>query len=191
MYFKMYFVICFFCLFQIGFGRESLSTLKTVKLYAKEMVVIKGEKKYSEYELSIELPDKMKKIQFSPEMNKGEIYIYKKDEKLTYLPFFNQVSKEKISPSENSILNYLNTIVGLEKKDKEFKKNYIENGTVTLLNKNSEKIILKELKEFQNILFPTKVEVYDNSGERVAEINLEKIEINPKFGKDEFEFENK
>lgn len=189
---RVFFVFLFFCnvLFsELTSNINSLSSIKSLKLNAKESFNDGKNKRIAEYELSIELPDKMKKVQFLPEINKGEIYIYMKDEKVVYLPFFNEVTKGKIPAGESSVVDYLNRIVELEKKDKNFKEDFNNNSSVVFQGKENERIILNNIKNIDGFRFPTNIEVY-NGESKVLDIILENISFNPKFEKDEFQLKN-
>lgn len=131
----------------------------------------------------------MKKVQFLPEINKGEIYIYSKDEKVVYLPFFNEVTKGKIPAGESNVADYLNRIIELEKKDKNFKEDFNKNSSVVFQSKDNERIILNNIKNIDGFRFPTNIEVY-NGENKVLDIILENISFNPKFEKDEFQLKN-
>lgn len=189
---RVFFIFLFFCnvLFsELTSNINSLSSIKSLKLNAKETFNDGKNKRVAEYELSIELPDKMKKVQFLPEINKGEIYIYSKDERIVYLPFFNEVTKGKIPAGESSVVDYLNKIIELEKKDKSFKEDFNKNSSVVFQSKDNERIILNNIKNIDGFRFPTNIEVY--SGEnKVLDIILENISFNPKFEKDEFQLKN-
>lgn len=189
---RVFFVFLFFCnvLFsELTSNINSLSSIKSLKLNAKESFNDGKNKRIAEYELSIELPDKMKKVQFLPEINKGEIYIYLKDEKIVYLPFFNEVTKGKIPAGESSVVDYLNRIIDLEKKDKNFKEDYNKNSSVVFQSKDNERIILNNIKNIDGFRFPTNIEVY-NGENKVLDIILENISFNPKFEIDEFRLKN-
>ncbi|MGL5055725.1 MAG: LolA family protein [Fusobacteriaceae bacterium] len=189
---RVFFVFLFFCnvLFsELTSNINSLSSIKSLKLNAKESFNDGKNKRIAEYELSIELPDRMKKVQFLPEINKGEIYIYSKDERIVYLPFFNEVTKGKIPVGEASVVDYLNRIIELEKKDKNFKEDFNKNSSVVFQSKDNERIILNNIKNIDGFRFPTNIEVY--SGEnKVLDIILDNISFNPKFEKDEFQLKN-
>ena len=189
---RVFFIFLFFC--NILFSESNaeikgLSSIKTLKLYAKEKFNDGKNKRVAEYDLNIELPDKMKKVQFLPEINRGEIYIYSNGEKIVYLPFFNEISKSKIPEEESNIMNYLNKIIELEKKDTRFKEEYNSKGSVILEIKKNEKIVLNNIKNIDGVRVPTLIEVY-NEESKILEIVLENIVFNYKFEKDEFQLNN-
>ena len=189
---RVFFIFLFFC--NILFSESNteikgLSSIKTLKLYAKEKFNDGKNKRVAEYDLSIELPDKMKKVQFLPEINRGEIYIYSNGEKIVYLPFFNEISKSKIPEEESNIMNYLNKIIELEKKDTMFKEEYNSKDSVILEIKKNEKIVLNNIKNIDGVRVPTLIEVYDEES-KILEIVLENIVFNYKFEKDEFQLNN-
>lgn len=165
-----------------------LDRLKTLSINVREEVKT-GERRrdilVSEYNLMLELPSNMKKIQLSPEMNKGEIYLYNKGIKTTYLPFFNQKTTEPVGKNEKTILDYINEIKKISETDLEFTKNYTEKGSTTLKSGNNTKVIFKGIKKIDGIYIPTEIELYENS-DRVARVIIKNIKINPKFEPKEF-----
>lgn len=189
---RVFFIFLFFCnvLFsESNSDIKTLSSIKTLKLYAKEKFNDGKNKRVAEYYLSIELPNKMKKVQHLPEINRGEIYIYSNDEKIVYLPFFNEISKSKIPKEESNIMNYLNKIIELEKKDSKFKEEYNSKDSVILKIDKNEKLVLNNIKNIDGVRVPTLIEVYTEEN-KILEIVLENIVFNYKFEKDEFQIKN-
>lgn len=175
---------------EINPGSSGLSTLKTIKARVKEEnYFINNDKVVSDYMLFLQLPDKIKKIQSFPEINKGEIYIYSNGIKTTYLPFFDQVSEEKVSLNEKNIINYLNEIVNLEKNNKKFREDYLTKEVVVIKKENGELIELKTITKIDNVYIPTEINVFKDKNQLIN-IKLEQVEINPILKKDEFKLEN-
>lgn len=165
---------------------KSISEIKTLSFEVLERSSINGEKKEQTYEIILEMPDMMRKTVIAPQMNKGEIYTYKKGEKTVYLPFFNQIQKSQVTQEENRILDFINTVVQKERDDKNFKKEYHEKEEQEIILSSGEKIIILEKNEIDKFILPQKIEIY--SGDiNVASLNLSKIRVNEKIKEDAFE----
>ena len=105
---KIVFLLIFLINSLFIFSEEkSISTIKTLTMKVEETILLNGQKKKSEYTLKFIKPNFLRKDVISPELNKGEIYIYNDGKKIVYLPLFDQVSEEE-SKEGTEILETIN-----------------------------------------------------------------------------------
>lgn len=178
------FLILLFILVQglIFSATKSLSDIKTLKFDVVEKTNIKSKKREISYKIDFMLPNKIKKEVTAPELNKGEIYLYdySTNQKVVYLPMFNEVKETQIVDEENRIIKAINKIIEEEKKNKEFSKNY---GAKKAQSLNiDEKITVDILSyiEVEGYILPEVVDIKDG-GTKVGNIKISNIQINPKL----------
>lgn len=179
--------IMMFLVFSIvSFGNvKKLSTIKSMDILINETIYTNNREKQSLYDLKFIKPDKVRKEILSPSMNKGEIYIYRGNEKIVYLPIFDEITKEINTDDENDILESLNYIINLEKNNEKFSKNYYLKKPIEIVLKKGTRVRLKDLKEKNNYLLPYKFEIYDGDM-KIATLDIKNYEINPKISEKEF-----
>ena len=164
---------------------KKISTLTSLRFNVDEKSRINNKDISTSYVLSLELPKILKKEVLSPKEKKGEIYIYENGMKTIFLPFFNQVIKEKSDENEMKILNFINQIVELDKKDKSFKEKYYLKEYRVFEISNSWTIMIKEFHTVNNYLIPQILEVYSGKT-HVSTLKLSNVEVNPSFKKEDF-----
>ena len=122
---KKWILTVFLLIFFTAFSSEKrISDIKNLAFSTQEILVVNGKERETKYDIKFQVPDKIKKEITFPELNKGELYIYNKNEKTIYLPIFHQITHEKISNDENRIIEVINYIFEKEKKDINFRKKY-------------------------------------------------------------------
>lgn len=159
-----------------SYGKE-LSQINSLIMDVKESITINGEVKNSEYKLSYIYPDFIRKDILSPELNRGEVYIYTKDKKIVYLPLFDQKSEEALSGDENEALEAINFILTKDKDDSKFKEDYHAKKIKEIYLKNGRKVEIDSLKEYNGYLLPTKFIVYDGDM-IIAKLQIKQYEVN-------------
>ena len=178
------FLILLFILVQglLFSATKSLSDIKTLKFDVVEKTNIKSKKREISYKIDFMLPNKIKKEVTAPELNKGEIYLYdySANQKVVYLPMFNEVKESQIVDEENRIIKAINKIIEEEKKNKEFSKNYSAKKAQSL--NIDEKITVDILSyiEVEGYILPEVVDIKDG-GTKVGNIKISNIQINPKL----------
>ena len=178
------FLILLFILVQglVFSATKSLSDIKTLKFDVVEKTNIKSKKREISYKIDFMLPNKIKKEVTAPELNKGEIYLYdySANQKVVYLPMFNEVKESQIVDEENRIIKAINKIIEEEKKNKEFSKNYSAKKAQSL--NIDEKITVDILSyiEVEGYILPEVVDIKD-AGTKVGNIKISNIQINPKL----------
>ncbi|MGL6064677.1 MAG: hypothetical protein ACRC0S_06300 [Fusobacteriaceae bacterium] len=180
-----------FILLQLNlFGIEkNISNIQSLKFYVEENTRISNRDVVTGYNILIKFPNTIKKEMVFPELNKGEVYIYKNKKKITYIPLFNEIFEENINNEENKILEFLNLIIDKDKSDNKFKENYYKNKKIEVLLKTGEKIIIKKMIEISGYLLPEKLEIW--SGEsKISTLKMKNIEVNINILEGEFEIEN-
>ena len=170
-------------------GSQSLDKIKTLVVRIEETSNINNKKKTSEYDLKFVKPDRVRKEVISPELNKGEIYIYKGKEKTVYLPLFDQTTKEKIDSDESDIIEAINYILNIEKKDPEFSKKYYSGKLSEIELTNGTKIGIDKLKKVDTYLLPYRFKIYDG-GSEVAVLEIKSYKINTPIAEKEFSLDD-
>ena len=178
------FLILLFILIQgiIFSATKSLSDIKTLKFDVVEKTNIKSKKREISYKIDFMLPNKIKKEVVAPELNKGEIYLYdySANQKVVYLPIFNEVKESQIVDEENRIIKAINKIIEEEKKNKEFSKNYNAKKAQSLNIDKQVTVDILSYIEVEGYILPEVVDIKDG-GTKVGNIKISNIQINPKL----------
>ena len=178
------FLILLFILVQglIFSATKSLSDIKTLKFDVVEKTNIKSKKREISYKIDFMLPNKIKKEVTAPELNKGEIYLYdySTNQKVVYLPMFNEVKESQIVDEENRIIKAINKIIEEEKKNKEFSKNYGAKKAQSLNIDEKVTVDILSYIEVEGYILPEVVDIKDG-GTKVGNIKISNIQINPKL----------
>lgn len=183
---KKLMLLCFFMIFTAVFsGEKRISEIKTLEFITKEKLTVNGGNRDTEYKVKFQIPDKIKKEMLSPEINKGELYIYTGDEKIVYLPLFEQVSREKATSDENRIIEVINYIFDREKNDTNFRKKYYNSEIKEIVLEDGVRIVFNSFKNVEGYTLPETFELYDNDI-KIGDIAIEDYKINPLFDVKEF-----
>jgi len=178
------FLILLFILVQglVFSATKSLSDIKTLKFDVVEKTNIKSKKREISYKIDFMLPNKIKKEVVAPELNKGEIYLYdySANQKVVYLPIFNEVKESQIVDEENRIIKAINKIIEEEKKNKEFSKNYNAKKAQSLNIDKQVTVDILSYIEVEGYILPEVVDIKDG-GTKVGNIKISNIQINPKL----------
>ncbi|WP_293960028.1 hypothetical protein [uncultured Fusobacterium sp.] len=168
---------------------KSISEIKTLEFLTKEEIILNKENRKTEYNIKFQVPDKIKKEIVVPELNKGEIYIYNKDEKTVYLPLFDQITYEKVNADENRIIQVINYIFQQEKENEDFRKKYYNSKIGELILEDGIKIKFEKFSKVDGYLLPVSFKIYDKDI-KIGDIKIEGYKINPNFSKEEFILNN-
>lgn len=173
-----------------AYAAKSLSTLKTLKFDAIEKQNINGREKMLKYNVIIEFPSKIRKEILSPDLNKGEIYIYDGEKKTIYLPIFDEYKEVEIDGEENKIIQTINKIRDLEVNYPDFRKEYNQKKLKELYIDDSKTILvyINEYIEQESYIIPKSIEIKDNNIS-LGTVFIENIEINPELKKENFNLE--
>ncbi|MGF6906583.1 LolA family protein [Fusobacterium sp. PH5-44] len=187
-----YLIVCFLAT-NFLYGKniktsKSISQVKRMKLVIEDSFKVNKEFRKTEYSLKFIIPDIIKKEIILPELNKGEIYVYNKGKKMTYLPMFNQKKIENITTGENTIIEVINYIFDMEKKDKNFKTEYYARRVNGIKLGERTVIVFKKFNLYDGYLFPEIMSINED-GQHVGDIKISKIEINPNLNLKEFQVE--
>ena len=178
------FLILLFILIQgiVFSATKSLSDIKTLKFNVVERTTVKSKKKEISYKIDFMLPNKIKKEVTAPDLNKGEIYLYDytTNQKVVYLPMFNDVKETQIVDEENRIIKAINKIIEEEKKNKEFSKNYSAKKAQSLNIDGQVTVDILSYLEVEGYILPEVVDIKDG-GTKVGNIKISNIQINPKL----------
>ena len=161
---------------------KSLSDIKTLKFNVVEKTTVKSKKREISYKIDFMLPNKIKKEVTAPDLNKGEIYLYDytTNQKVVYLPMFNEVKETQIVDEENRIIKAINKIIEEEKKNKEFSKNYSAKKAQSLNIDGQVTVDILSYLEVEGYILPEVVDIKDG-GTKVGNIKISNIQINPKL----------
>ena len=178
------FLILLFILIQgiVFSATKSLSDIKTLKFNVVEKTTVKSKKREISYKIDFMLPNKIKKEVTAPDLNKGEIYLYDytTNQKVVYLPMFNEVKETQIVDEENRIIKAINKIIEEEKKNKEFSKNYSAKKAQSLNIDGPVTVDILSYLEVEGYILPEVVDIKDG-GTKVGNIKISNIQINPKL----------
>ena len=178
------FLILLFILIQgiVFSATKSLSDIKTLKFDVVEKTNIKSKKREISYKIDFMLPNKIKKEVTAPDLNKGEIYLYDytTNQKVVYLPMFNEVKETQIVDEENRIIKAINKIIEEEKKNKEFSKNYSAKKAQSLNIDGQVTVDILSYLEVEGYILPEVVDIKDG-GTKVGNIKISNIQINTKL----------
>ena len=178
------FLILLFILIQgiVFSATKSLSDIKTLKFNVVEKTTVKSKKREISYKIDFMLPNKIKKEVTAPDLNKGEIYLYDytTNQKVVYLPMFNEVKETQIVDEENRIIKAINKIIEEEKKNKEFSKNYNAKKPQSLNIDDQVIVDILSYVEVEGYILPEVVDIKDD-GTKVGNIKISNIQINPKL----------
>lgn len=178
------FLILLFILIQgiVFSATKSLSDIKTLKFNVVEKTTVKSKKREISYKIDFMLPNKIKKEVTAPDLNKGEIYLYDytTNQKVVYLPMFNEVKETQIVDEENRIIKAINKIIEEEKKNKEFSKNYSAKKAQSLNIDGQVTVDILSYLEIEGYILPEVVDIKDG-GTKVGNIKISNIQINPKL----------
>lgn len=178
------FLILLFILIQgiVFSATKSLSDIKTLKFDVVEKTTVKSKKREISYKIDFMLPNKIKKEVTAPDLNKGEIYLYDytTNQKVVYLPMFNEVKETQIVDEENRIIKAINKIMEEEKKNKEFSKNYSAKKAQSLNIDGQVTVDILSYLEVEGYILPEVVDIKDG-GTKVGNIKISNIQINPKL----------
>ena len=178
------FLILLFILIQgiVFSATKSLSDIKTLKFDVVEKTTVKSKKREISYKIDFMLPNKIKKEVIAPDLNKGEIYLYdySTNQKVVYLPMFNEVKETQIVDEENRIIKAINKIIEEEKKNKEFSKNYSAKKPQSLNIDGQVTVDILSYIEVEGYILPEVVDIKDG-GTKVGNIKISNIQINPKL----------
>ena len=178
------FLILLFILIQgiVFSATKSLSDIKTLKFNVVEKTTVKSKKREISYKIDFMLPNKIKKEVTAPDLNKGEIYLYDytTNQKVVYLPMFNEVKETQIVDEENRIIKAINKIIEEEKKNKEFSKNYNAKKAQSLNIDGQVTVDILSYLEVEGYILPEVVDIKDG-GTKVGNIKISNIQINPKL----------
>lgn len=172
------------------YAAKDLSTLRTLKFEAEEKQIINGKEKVLKYLVQIEFPDKIRKEIIFPDLNKGELYIYQKNNKLVYLPIFNEYKESEIDGDENRIIQAINKIRDLEINSSSFKNDYHQKKLKSFYidDNNTISIYIKEYLENENYILPQSIEVKEDDIS-LGTVILKNVEFNPKLDERDFKLE--
>ena len=178
------FLILLFILIQgiVFSATKSLSDIKTLKFNVVEKTTVKSKKREISYKIDFMLPNKIKKEVTAPDLNKGESYLYDytTNQKVVYLPMFNEVKETQIVDEENRIIKAINKIIEEEKKNKEFSKNYSAKKAQSLNIDGQVTVDILSYLEVEGYILPEVVDIKDG-GTKVGNIKISNIQINPKL----------
>lgn len=176
-----------------------ISFLFSTFILAKDITVVKNfhfqieeknltNKSLLSYDVILELPNKFKKTIISPELNKGEQYLYINNKKTIYLPLFNQIKTVDIDEDENLYIKAINNIINRYKNDKVFKIKYSNKENFKIKLREDVDVLLSEYTLFKDVLLPSKL-VFYNKDIKVLEMKIEYIDINSNINDTVFEID--
>jgi outer membrane lipoprotein-sorting protein len=171
-----------------GTKSRSISQIKTLEFKIREESFYNRNRTEIGYTLKFKLPDMARKEVLSPELNKGELYIYNKGRKMTWLPLFKQKKTEDIPEGENRIIDIFNHIFRMEKEDENFRREYYEKKLKGVKLGDRLTIEFHNYELCDGYLFPLTFTVKDKDA-ALGEIHVETLKINGRLDDKEFAME--
>lgn len=129
------------------------------------------------YDVVLELPNKFKKTIISPDLNKGEQYLYVENKKTIYLPLFNQIKIVDIDEDENLYIKAINNIINRYKNDRVFKNKYSRKENFKIKLREDIDVLLADYILFDDIILPSKL-IFYNKDIKALEMKIKYISIN-------------
>jgi len=165
---------------------KTVSSIESFKFDAREVTIVNNKKRVKEYKVSAQLPDLIRKEITFPAENKGEVYLYKKDKKIVYLPLFEQSYEEDLDNEENYIIKVIKDLKEKEKADPVFKEDFYAGRIKEISYENGLRIQFDKLDRISGYYFPVKIRVYDGNS-LISEVVIKNVQVNIPLGKEEFE----
>ncbi|MFK4784875.1 hypothetical protein [Fusobacterium sp. MFO224] len=180
------FIILFFIIFSFSFSNyNDINDINDLTMTVHEST-IQGSKKINKvYLIKYKLPDKLRKEMLEPKSHKGEIFIYKNDKKITYLPIFDEKIIDEASVDENIVSEFIKLFQKTYKKNPTFREKY-NNSKKLLVKKDNLNIKILKFDIFSNYRMPVEMEIYDGDI-FVGELKFYNVNINSGIKKSEFD----
>ena len=165
---------------------KTVSNIESFKFDAREITIVNNKKRIKEYKVAAKLPDLIRKEITFPKENQGEVYIYKKDKKIVYLPLFEQSYEEDLDNEENYIIKVIKDLKEKEEFDPVFKEDFYAGRVSEISYENGLRIHFDKLDRISGYYFPVKISVYDGKS-LISEVVIKNVQVNLPLGKEEFE----
>ncbi|MCK5780475.1 MAG: hypothetical protein KAH04_05610 [Psychrilyobacter sp.] len=160
------------------FSKEEndFSKIKTFKATIIESSNINNRKKTKEYKVLADLPNKLIKTMISPEINKGETYLYNENKKTIYFPLLDQTIYQDVNTEENYTLKFIKDLGAYNEKS-DFKVVKLEGEIKEIIYNDGVHIKLSNYSKVNGINFPKYITIFDKEIE-ISKLVLSNIEIN-------------
>lgn len=165
---------------------NAIENVDTFRFQVVEDNFVEKNKREIKYEVLIDLPRQFKKTISFPEMNKGEVYLYTKEEKTVFLPIFNQTKTSKLDNDENQVLRVVTFLVKQLKTDANFRKKYYQRKQISFTLEGGYTVILNDYVIVNNYVFPNEWTIEEN-GVKMMDLHLSEVEISPKLTEKDFQ----
>lgn len=176
----------FFLITIITFSKDkNITSIKTLKLLVNEKTFVNNKATSKTYEVFYSLPDTLKKVMIEPKSHKGEIFIYKNNSKIVYLPIFDQIIKEEDVVEENFLVETIKYFQENYNKSQSFRKIYDKENSFEVKKENLIFNILS-MGEFDGFRLPTHIKVLDGKI-LLAELKISNVNVNTQILESEFE----
>lgn len=178
--------VLFFIIFTFSFSKyNDITNIKNLSMKVEETTIQKKEKTKKTYLIKYLLPDKLKKEMLEPKSHRGEIFIYKNNKKITYLPIFDEKIEEQASIDENMISEFIKLFQRTYDKSSSFKEKYNTSKNL-IIKKDNLNIKILKFNVFSNYRIPIEMEIYDNDI-FVGTLKFSNVIINSGISKKEFD----
>lgn len=179
-------ILLFLTIFTFSFSKyNDINNIKNLTMTVKESTIQGMKKTNKTYLIKYLLPDKLRKEMLEPKSHKGEIFIYKDNKKITYLPIFDEKIEEKASVDENMISEFIKLFQRTYKKSPSFKEKY-DNSKNLIIKKDNLNIKILKFNVFSNYRIPVEMEIHDNDI-FIGTLNFSNVTINSDIYKKEFD----
>ncbi|NME36114.1 MULTISPECIES: hypothetical protein [Fusobacterium] len=174
----------FISIFSFSEESKDINTIKTLKMIVNEKSFNNNKSNEKTYDILYRLPNVLKKTMLEPKSHKGEIFLYKDNKKIVYLPIFDQVIEENNIEEENYIVDTITFFQKKYKDDSEFKKLYNTKNKFQVKKENLNLDILK-MENIDGYKLPVEIKIYDKNI-LIAHLKLSNIVINKNISESEF-----
>ncbi|WP_027128829.1 hypothetical protein [Fusobacterium perfoetens] len=174
----------FISVFSFSEDYRDINNIKTLKMLVNEKNFNNNKSTEKTYDILYKLPNMLKKTMLEPKSHKGEIFIYKDNKKIVYLPIFNQLIEENNVEEENYIVDTITFFQKKYKNDSEFKKIYNTKNKFQVKKENLNLNILK-MENIEGYRLPVEIKIYDKDI-LIAHLKLSNITINKNISESEF-----
>ena len=171
------FLILGACVFSKDMGK-----IKSISALVEENTHYNNRKTYKKYRIKSIIPDKIRKEMLAPEINSGEVYVYRGSEKQIYYPILEQTVSQKIDKDENFIIKVIKDLENPEKltilrEDKLTKAISYNSGL---------EIKFQDYEKIGDYDFPKNIKVYDQES-LISELSFKEVELDIDLCESEFQ----
>ena len=163
---------------------NEFKNIDTFEAIVTEKNNINNQSKIKKYSILAKLPDRLIKEMISPEINKGEIYLYNGNDKKIYYPLLEQTIEQKITADENYTLKFVEDLKDYN-SNSDFQVKKSKGQIQKIIYKDGITIEFLDFQIINNINFPSHIKVFDGNIE-ISDLTFENIKLNVSVSQKDF-----